>query len=105
MAWAFGFLAVLFGVLCLPGIGEYAAVILIAVSMIPVVSVQHWFGITDGTLAAEIAAASILCLGAFGFIKAFSKRDFATLGILSWGYLAITVLAYSRLGQGSMTWH
>lgn len=66
----------------------------------PVVAVQHWFGITDGKLAAEIAAAAILCLGAFGFVKAFPRREFAALGILTWGYLAITVLANSRLGQG-----
>jgi hypothetical protein len=95
-----GFLFVLLGVLYVPGIGEYVAMILIVLSLPAVVTVQHWFGISNGILAAEIVAASILCLGAFGFIKAFSQRDFAALGILSWGYLAITVLAYFRLGRG-----
>jgi hypothetical protein len=98
-----GFLVVLLGVLWVPGIGEYVAIILIAISLLPVVTVQHWLGISNGILAAGIAAASIFCLGAFGFLKAYFQRhpsDFAALGILSWGYLAITVLAYLRLGQG-----
>jgi hypothetical protein len=101
-----GFLMVLFGALCLPGIGEYVAIIFIGLSMLPITTVQHWFGISNALIAAGIVAASFFFLGVFGFVKAFFQRhpsDFCALGILSWGCLAITVAAYFRLGQGWIT--
>jgi hypothetical protein len=114
MYWSIGLVLALLGVLCLPVIGEHVAVVIIGVSFVPIVTVQHWFGplinrIADASgynrsyLLATIVAAFFFCLGVFGFVKAlFGRRPsgFAALGILSFGYLVVTVFAYFRLGQG-----
>jgi hypothetical protein len=114
MHWSIGLVVALLGVLCLPGIGEYVAVVIIGISLVPIVTLQHWFGplinsIADASgfnrsyLPAAIVAAFFFCFGVFGLVKAlFGRRpsDFAALGILSLGYLVVTAFAYFRLGQG-----
>jgi hypothetical protein len=114
MYWSIGIVATVLGALCLPGIGEYLAILIIGVSLIPVVTLQSWLvpvinGIADAngfnrsyTIVA-VAAAVFFCVGVFGFGKALfgSRRsNFAALGVLSWGYLVVTAFAYLRLGQG-----
>ena len=114
MYWSLGIVGAARGALCLPDIGEYLAILIIGVSLIPVVTLQSWLGplvngIADANgfkrsyLIVAVVAALYICVGVFGFGKALfgSRRsNFAALGVLSRGYLVVTAFAYLRLGQG-----
>jgi hypothetical protein len=101
----------LLAALFLPGVGAYTAIVIIAFALLPVGLVQEHFGPAingiarshglDGNyLTIGIVAALIFCPGAFCLIKALWDRNpkIAVPAIVSLGYLAVTILAYFRLG-------
>jgi hypothetical protein len=113
MRWAFACVAVVLAALFLPIVGQYVAIVIIGLSLVPIGFVQLRLGPTiDGFARAHalngsyltlgIVALPILCFGVGCLIKALWGRnnsEFAVLGIVSLGYLAVTVLAYFRLGM------
>jgi hypothetical protein len=103
---------VLLAALFVPFLGVYIAIVLIGFSLVPIGLVEQNFGpaingfarahALDGNyLTAGIVTLPILFFGVGCLIKALWDRDakIAALGIVSLGYLAVTVLAYFQFGR------
>jgi hypothetical protein len=103
-------LSALLVALFIPVLGVYIAMFFVAWALVPIASVQYYFGpaingfalahsLNPSYLTIGIAAAPLFCLGAFCLIKSLWDRNsrVAAVGIASLGYLALTVAAYFRL--------
>jgi hypothetical protein len=103
-------LSALLVALFIPVLGVYIAMFFVAWALVPIASVQYYFGpainsfalvhsLNGGYLTIGIAAAPLFCLGAFCLVKFLwdRKSGLAAVGIASLGYLSLTVVAYFRL--------
>jgi hypothetical protein len=113
MRWSIGLVVGLLAAISLPRVGEFVAVVIVGFVLVPIAAAQHWIGpLTDGiadaygikheyALAGTIAA-FILGFGVYCLVRALYRRDsdYGAAAILCMGYLAVTVAAYFRLGQG-----
>jgi hypothetical protein len=113
MAWSIGLIAALLAAISLPGVGEYVAIVLIGVALVPIVGIQHWIGPLTDTIAdacgikheymlVAACAAPIFGFGLYCGARASYRRDpdYGAAAILCMGYLAVTAAAYFRLGNG-----
>ena len=115
MRWIFACVACLSGLLFalfIPNLGAYVALLFIIASLLPIGYLDSNFGHSLNTFAdahgldrshllVGIIVAPLVCFGVGCLIKALWDRDAKTAaaGIACLGYLALTVVAYFRIGH------